>query len=450
MLDRRGRTESGADRQGVIKMNDTPLSVKETMNRLDSSNGRKRLRRLLAGAGLILIAASAATVWAFHGKADTMHFQTRSVQHGNLIVTVTATGNLEATNQVEVGSELSGIITSVTADYNETVKVGQPLAYLDDTKYKAAVFKARAQVASAKADYREALATRSADEKTVARYRKTRELTGGKMPSLEDLEQAEADLERSTAAVAAAEASIEIADASLQSDEADLKKTVIYSPINGIVLSRDVEAGQTVSASLQAPVLYTLAEDLRRMELQVDVDEADVGLVREGQSATFTVDAYPDQTFEAQITQVRYGAETTDGVVTYKTVLKVANPDLLLRPGMTATANIVVRKIQDTLLVPNSALRFTPSQSAENNSRKRGLLGSLLPGPPRHAVSKAPTLEDTSLPGGGQARLWVLKDDRPVPVAVEKTANDGAVTAVTSGDLREGMQVIVSAITTNK
>ncbi|MGD8366533.1 MAG: efflux RND transporter periplasmic adaptor subunit [Desulfobacterales bacterium] len=428
-------------------MADTPLSVKETMQRLESSHRRKRFRRLLAGSGLLLIVTAAVTLWAFRGKADTVHFQTRPVRRGDLIVTVSATGNLEATNEVKVGSELSGIITSVTADYNEAVKVGQPLAYLDDIKFKAAVFKARAQVASARANYQEALATRNADEKTIRRYRKTRELTGGKMPSLEDLEQATAELERSTAAVAAAEAAIQIAEASLQSDEADLKKTVIYAPINGIVLSRDVEAGQTVAASLSAPVLYTLAEDLRRMELQVDVDEADVGMVKEGQPATFTVDAYPDSTFEAQITQVRYGAETTDGVVTYKAVLKVDNPDLLLRPGMTAAANIIVRKIQNTLLVPNSALRFVPSQPAQNTSRKRGLLRSLLPGPPRRGISKAPTTEESSASGDSRARLWVIKNGRPVPVAVQKMATDGALTAVSSEDLQEGMQVIVNAIT---
>lgn len=271
---------------------------------------------------------------------------------------------------------------------NDTVEASQPLAYLDDAKYKAAVMKSRAEVASAKANYQEALATRHANQKTLARYRKTRELTGGKLPSLEDLEQAEADLERAIAAVQAAVAAIDIASAALKENETELKKTVIYAPISGVVLSRDMEPGQTMAASLEAPVLYTLAEDLRHMELQVDVDEADVGAVKDGQQATFSVDAYPNRIFSATITQVRFGAEETDGVVTYKTVLKVENPDLLLRPGMTATANIIVQRDEKQLLVPNTALRFTPPQPPAIQADKKSLLGRLMPGPPPHNAPK--------------------------------------------------------------
>ncbi|WP_207681627.1 efflux RND transporter periplasmic adaptor subunit [Desulfonema magnum] len=429
----------------------TQLSVKEIIKQNESSKGRKRLSRWIAVLGLLFIVAVVGAVWNPRGSANIMSFRTRPVQFGDLVITVTATGNLEATNQVEVGSELSGIITSMTADYNDTVEADQPLAYLDSSKYEAAVMKSRAEVASARANYKEALATRKADRKTLKRYRKTRELTKGKLPSLEALEQAEAELERSTAAVAAAKAAIDIAEASLKSNEADLKKTVIYSPISGIVLSRDVEPGQTVAASLEAPVLYTLAEDLRHMELQVDVDEADVGLVKEGQSATFTVDAYPDRTFEAQITQVRYGAETTDGVVTYKTVLRVENPELLLRPGMTATANIIVQKVEKTLLVPNTALRFTPQRPEQGKKESRGLLSSLMPGPPHRRESKKNAGEGEPPPGmnGKQPSVWILKDNRPFPVPVQKGATDGVLTAVTSRDIQEGTGVIVNAIRTS-
>ena len=216
---------------------------------------------------------------------EQVNFRTTPVQRGDLMVTVTATGNLEATNQVDVGSELSGRIIKMTADYNDTVSENQPLAYLDDSKYRATVAKSRSGVATAKANYQEVLATQSACEKKLDRYRKTRDLTHGKLPSLEDMEETEADCLRADAAVAAAQAAIDSAQASLDSDVSDLKKTVIYSPINGVVLSKNVEVGQTVAASLEAPVLYTLAEDLRNMELLVDVDEADVGQVREGQSA---------------------------------------------------------------------------------------------------------------------------------------------------------------------
>jgi HlyD family secretion protein len=250
--------------------------------------------------------------------------------------------------------------------------------------------------------------------------------------------------------VTAAAAAIEVAKANLTSTAADLEKTVIYAPISGIVLSRNVEPGQTVAASLQAPVLFVLAEDLRRMELQVDVDEADVGQVKEGQTATFTVDAYPERTFEARITQVRYGAETTDGVVTYKTVLSVANPDLLLRPGMTATADITVLNIEKALLVPNTALRFTPAVSAAGDKETRSLLDSLLPGPRRRQRAKRSAETGTPAPKAEQARVWILRENRPVPVAVEKVATDGALTAVTSADLHIGEDLILNAITTRK
>jgi HlyD family secretion protein len=419
------------------------LSVKETMTQVAAAGRRKRLVRWGMAAAAAMAAILVLIAWTLGGKDGAVVYHTQPVRRGDLAITVVATGNLQATNQVQVGSELSGIIVSLNADYNDIVRQGQPLAHLDDSKYRAAVARSRAELASAKANHKEALATRQAWEKKLARQRKTRELTEGKLPSQEDLEQTEADLERATAAVDAAAAAIEKARATLDSDEADLKKTVIYSPINGIVLSRDVEVGQTVAASLQAPVLFTLAEDLRRMELQVDVDEAEVGQVRPGQSANFTVDAYPDRTFEAQITQVRYGAQTTEGVVTYRSVLQVANPDLLLRPGMTATATIAVVTIEKALLVPNAALRFTPSQPTQKPKREGGLVGALMPRP-RFGRPSRPD-GDAPPDKGPPAQVWVLKENQPVAVSVVAGATDGAVTVVSAPELKEGQPVIVYA-----
>lgn len=421
------------------------ISVSETMTRVAVAGRRKRLVRwgAAAGAGLILVIVIA--VWGLGSRDGAVAYHTQPVRRGDLALTVVATGNLQATNQVQVGSELSGIIVSLKADYNDAVQQGQPLAYLDDSKYRAAVARSKAELASAKASYKEAVATRQAQEKKLARQRKTRALTENKLPSQEDLEQTEADLERAIAAVDAAVAAIDKAQATLQSDEADLKKTVIYSPINGIVLSRDVEVGQTVAASLQAPVLFTLAEDLRRMELQVDVDEADVGQIQPGQSAAFTVDAYPDREFAAQITQVRYGAQTTEGVVTYKSVLQVENPDLLLRPGMTATATINVLTVAKALLVPNAALRFAPVQNAEKPKREGGLVSALMPRP-RFSRASRPADEETS-EKDKQGRVWILKENQPVELPVTVEATDGAITAVTSPDLKEGVPVILYAVT---
>jgi HlyD family secretion protein len=422
-------------------------AVKTIMDAVAATGSRRRRRYWIAGALAGVVVIVLVLAGSLRGANDAVRYRTEPVRKGSLVITVSATGNLAATNEVEVGSELSGIIKTMTADYNDTVKKGQPLAYLDDAKYRAAVMKSRAQVASAEASYREAVAIRSAAEKNLARYRRTRELTGGKMPSLETVETSEAEFDRTTAAVASAAAAIDVARATLQSDETDLKKTVIYSPINGIVLSRDVEPGQTVAASLSAPVLYTLAEDLRRMELQVDVDEADVGQVREGQSATFTVDAYPDRTFAATITQVRYGSETTDNVVTYKSVLQVENQDLLLRPGMTATASIVVHKVENTLLVPTAALRFSPAP-ASGSGEKRSLLERLMPGPPRRRTTRnsGSAAAAKPSPASATAQVWVLEDSRPVPVAVARGASDGVVTAVTADALKPGTPLIVSAL----
>ncbi|MBU4316210.1 MAG: efflux RND transporter periplasmic adaptor subunit [Proteobacteria bacterium] len=431
-------------------MDEMRLSAKETLENLDPPAGKRRLKLWVTGIILVVVAVVIVIFWNGRKTSGTPSFKTQPIVAGNLTITVTATGNLQATNQVEIGSELSGIITKMTADYNDTVKVNQPLVYLDDARYKAAVMKSRAQVASAKANQQEAMADRNAKEKTLKRLKLTHEITQGRIPSLEDLDQARAAFERSIATVGAAEATVLQAEAALTLDETDLKKTVIYSPINGIVLSRNAEPGQTVAASLQAPVLFTLAEDLRQMELQVDVDEADVGLVHEGQEAVFTVDAYSEKTFRAVIRQVRYGSETSENVVTYKTILEVENPDLLLRPGMTATADITVQKIENTLLVPNPALRFSPPTPAKERPANRSLISFMLPRPPRSQSSGRDSGEESGAKKDVSSRVWILKDHRPEPVAVEIEATDGAITAIKSPLLKKDMEVIVNALAAGK
>jgi HlyD family secretion protein len=403
--------------------------------------GRRLWRWLGWGVALLLLAAAAGTYWLQRSGGDGVQYQTQEARRGDLTVTVTATGNLAPTNEVEVGSELSGIIRTVAVDYNARVTVGQPLAHLDDTKFAAAVMKSRAALASARAQLKQAQATLVKEEQNLKRIQDARRISGGRLLSESDLESAEAELERARAQVAIAQAAIQQAEATLLADETDLAKTVIYSPVDGIVLTRSVDPGQTVAASLQAPVLFTLAEDLAEMELQVDVDEADVGLVEEGQTATFTVDAYPERTFQALITQVRFGSQTTDGVVTYKAVLKVDNPDLALRPGMTATADITVQKIADALLVPNAALRFTLPQP-KAKGRSRGLFDVLIPRPPRSGARP----EADAKGDGKRQRVWLLEGGQPVPKAVTVGATDGAFTVVTGGDLAPGTALVVGSI----
>jgi len=219
---------------------------------------------------------------------------------------------------------------------------------------------------------------------------------------------------------------------------------VICSPINGVVLTREVEPGQTVAASFETPVLFTLAEDLTHMELHVNVDEADIGQIKVGQDATFSVDAYPDRTFQAQITQTRFGAKTTDGVVTYETVLKVDNADLSLRPGMTATADIIVMKIENVLLVSGSALRFQmPTEQSVN--KNGGIMSSILPHPPAREIKQ----KEISLSGKEQ-QVWILKDGQPTPVSVTTGATDGIMTEILKGNIESGTQLIVDTIRKGK
>lgn len=378
--------------------------------------------------------------WA-RGNAggDALYFITEPVTRSSLFVTVSATGTLEPTNEVEVGSELSGIVETVEVDYNDRVKVGQVLARLDRDKLGAAVKKSQASLASARAQVLKARASAAEARSNLSRLEKVSKLSRTKAVSESDLEAARAALARAEAEGAVAEAAVVEAEASLQSNKTDLAKTLIYAPIHGIVLTRSVEPGQTVAASLQAPVLFTLAEDLTQMELHVDVDEADVGGVHEGQDAVFTVDAFPDRTYEARIIQVRYGAEVNDGVVTYETILSVDNRDLSLRPGMTATAEITVEKVENALVVPNAALRFSPpSVGRPGKAKQQGLMRSLLPGPPRRNI------QDATREGGRSGpRVWSLQDGRLVPVSLTIGASDGTHTVVLQGRLVEGQELAV-------
>jgi HlyD family secretion protein len=258
------------------------------------------------------------------------------------------------------------------------------------------------------------------------------------------MDAAMAALQRAQADEASAKAQVSEAQATLEANESDLAKAVIYSPINGIVLKRSVEPGQTVAASFQTPVLFTLAEDLTKMELHVDVDEADVGQVKEGQEAAFTVDAYPDRAFPARITQVRYGSQEVEGVITYETVLNVDNSDLSLRPGMTATADITVQKVENAILVPNAALRFSPPvKEKEAPSNSGSVLSKLLPHPPRSPSKQ----REVVIANKRQQRVWRLQDGKLAAVDVTTGATDGIMTEVTGGDVKPGMALVVDTVT---
>ncbi|MDH3394165.1 MAG: efflux RND transporter periplasmic adaptor subunit [Desulfobulbaceae bacterium] len=406
-----------------------------------SATPPSRFKRWMPWIFAALILTTVALLLGRNEQATTVTYRTQPAQRGDLVVTVTATGDLQPTNQVEVGSELSGIVRSVEADYNDRVKVGQVLARLDTAKLDAQVVQARAALDSAKARVAQAQASATETNNAYQRLKKARKLSKGKLSSPQELEATDAARQRAAADLIAAKAAVAENRASLDVKETDLAKLVIYSPIDGIVLARTVEVGQTVAASLQAPVLFTLAEDLGKMELHVNVDEADVGKVLKGQTATFTVDAYPDRTFPALITQVRFGAQVVAGVVTYQTVLEVKNDDLTLRPGMTATADITVERLENIMLVPNAALRFTPPPTTAAKPGKQGgsLLSKLLPRR-SHRSGKRP--ETASRPGR-QQQVWILRDGEPKAINVTTGSTNELMTQLTSGEVKEGLELIV-------
>jgi HlyD family secretion protein len=346
-------------------------------------------------------------------------------------------------NTVDVGSELSGIITEVFVDNNDIVKAGQVLAQLDLSRLKDAVARSKADLLAAEAQVAQTKATVMEVRALLERYRQVSRLSDGKVPSKSEMDSAEANLKRAEANEAVAKATVIQAKANLQLDETNLQKASIRAPIDGVVLMRNIEPGQTVAATFQAPVLFSLADDLSKMKLQVDVDEADVSQVKEGQQATFSVDAWPGRRYSGVITRVDFGSQTKDGVVSYPTLLEVSNNDLSLRPGMTATAEIVTVTRDNALLVPNAALRFSPAATAAKPPSKSSsnIMNQLMPrmrSPARPARPRSPQ--------EGAPRVWVLREGELVSIDVQTGPTNGQVTEVVEGGLEPGMQVITETL----
>jgi len=413
----------------------------------EHANGRIAKYARWVGVTIVLVLLALVSYMALRSRSTRAapHYETEIVTLGNLQVAVTATGNLQPTNKVDVGSELSGTVEAVLVQENDRVKKGQVLARLDTSKLRDQITQSQANLTSAQAKLAQADAMVKESSASLERLREVSRLSGGKVPSKTEMETAEATLARAQADQAGCLAAIDQARAALGSDHINLYKASIRSPIDGVVLSRSVEPGQTVAASLQVATLFTVAEDLRKMELKVDVDEADVGSVKEGQTATFTVDAYPGRTYTANVTRVAYGSQTKDNVVAYSTVLKVKNDDLSLRPGMTATTEITTTTRDNVLLVPNAALRFTPP-TASFQPQSRGLVSSLMPGPPRERASESSITQSR----GRTLQVWTLRDGQPIAIALTTGATDGKFTEMAGGDLKEGMRVIIDTTPTEK
>ena len=413
--------------------------ITQTLGLEQSKDWRRHYLKLGGIAAAIVVIVILVLQLFDNGHSQTVRYKTSEVIRGQLAVTVTATGTLEPVNQVDVGSEISGTIKTVLVDFNDRIKQGQVLAIMDIDLLQAKVNQARASLELAKAQVKQTEATVL---ETRNKLRRAKELAKTGMCSEEDCDAAQASYDRAVADLARTRAQVVQAQASLDAEQTTLAKATIHSPIDGIVLMRDVEPGQTVAASFQTPVLFTLAENLTQMELHVDVDEADVGQVMEGQNAEFTVDAYPNKIFPARITEVHFASQTVDGVVTYETILSVDNSDLLLRPGMTATADIKVKQVKDALLVPNAALRFSPpEQEKAVSTNGGGLVGSLLPRPPMASKPHEEANADKK-----QKRVWMLRDGQPVAIPVISGSTDGSMTEITGGDIKPGMALIIDTV----
>lgn len=377
------------------------------------------------GIGAIVLLLGIGAYFFFFEKEsqESYTYVSEPLKRGDLTMIVSATGNIEPVETVQVGTEVSGTIDKVYVDYNDIVKKGQILASLDKTKYQSTLDRAKASLAAAKASLENVEAELYKSEATVTRNKTLRASTNGALPSTSDWDNDWASYLAAKAQVSNAKAQIKQAQFSLISSQYDLDRTVIYSPIDGIILTRNIDPGQTVAASFTTPVLFEIANDLTKMELQASVDEADIAKVKAGQTATFSVDAYPDTTFEAHIKLVRVNSEIVDSVVTYKAVLEVDNKDLLLKPGMSADADIITQTFVDSLIVSKAALLFIPLKT-----KKKTLFGS--PEGEKITIDSKP-------------HVWVLENGEPKKVYVKVLGSNGSETAITGEGLKAGDPIVV-------
>lgn len=402
------------------------------------------------------------TLSFFKGDAKT-EYATTPARQGNLEVTVSATGKLAPTNQVTVGSQLSGLVTQVVVDVNDRVRAGQPLAQIDPEQLDDQIRQNQANLAAQQAAVQQAQATLTEARATLNRFEEVSRLSGGRVPAKTELDTARAAVARGVAGVRTAEANVAAARAQLSASQTQRERAIIRSPVNGVVLARQVDPGQTVAASFNTPTLFVIAEDLSQMELEVAIDEADVGSVKNGQRATFTVDAFPGERFPATISRVDVGSNlsvseasssssststtgtTTGQVVSYAAKLSVANAELRLRPGMTATAEIVTTERQNVLLVPNAALRFQPSTGNGADASKGGLASQIVPGPRRRGGGGGQ--RTATIGRGSQQTVYILgENNEPQPIRVTVGESDGQVTEILSGGLRPGMKIITGQL----
>lgn len=396
---------------------DNKKTIEETLNigKNKKTNYKKYIWLLIFA---LLLAGS--LFWYLNNKAKDreLNYQTTTLEKRTITTTVLATGNMEPTNTVDVGIEVSGTISEVLVDYNERVKKGQLMARLDSVKLASKVTSYQAALAKLEANIAEATASLNQAKKEWQRVEKMVEATNGNYPSKQEVDSAFTSYELAKASLQATKAGRDQASAELKAAQDDLKKAAIVSPIDGVVLDRKIEPGQSVAATMTIPVLFTMAEDLTKMKVVVSVDEADIAGVKEEQRVKFSVDAYPQKLFEGRLTQLRLNSQIVNGVVTYDAVVDVDNEELLLRPGMTVTAQIITDLLEDVLALPNAALRFTPP------------------------IKKGESSKDAKV-DRSKHNIWILKESKPFRVEVEVGKSDGSFTAISKAEIGEDDLVLI-------
>ena len=424
-------------------------------------------KKIIISAAILVVIAGVVLVLSLfsRNKNDISKYEKKAIDKGNIEALVITTGSLNPVTTVDVGSQVSGRIDKLYVDYNSQVKEDQVIAELDQSQFITQVKQNEANYQSAEASLEKAKITL---ENTKKKYDRALNLFEKDLISFEEKETIETQYYSARADIQSSEARLEQAESQLDSSKVDLTYTIIRSPIEGIVINRRVNIGQTVAASFQAPVLFQIANDLSKMQVECSVDEADIGKVKEGQKVRFTVDAFPDENFTGKVSQVRYSPEIVQNVVTYTTIVEVNNPEMKLRPGMTATASVVTGEAKNVLRVPNSALRFNPSLSPEEMQElmasmrqemreRRG--GSSRPEGTRPGGDAQ--RQATQRPGSGQhasgmrgfglqgaqmrnfARVWMEDENGKLKMAFVRTGvTDNSYTEVVSGNLKEGQLVI--------
>ncbi len=398
---------------------------------------------LIILAVIILIAAISG--YFFYKRTPEVSYKTAKIERGAIVSAVAATGNLSAVTTVQVGTQVSGTIQKLYVDFNSRVKKGQPIAEIDPSLFNASVEQSQGNYLSAEASLQKAKVALTDAERTFNRNKKM--LADG-IISQGDFDVAETALQSSKANVKAAEGSLAQTRGSLMQSKTNLRYSTIRSPVDGVVISRAIDVGQTVAASFQTPTLFTIAQDLTKMQIEVSVDEADISRIQLHQKASFTVDSYPELTFRGKVVQIRSAPIITQNVVTYVVVVNVDNSDMKLKPGMTANVSVEVAKKDDVLKLPPAALRFKP-KSKGDDAKEKGNGDRSGASPQRPAGGGGPQGGGKGGPGkgkGGSLQVYILKDGKPVATPVKTgIANNSSIELIESA-LKEGDEVITEQI----